>query len=90
MKVARDWDERADELAAQAISDGAPTAWFDRLYTEGSSGVVGMPRAPWSSGGLGADAEYLASLGFDTVAFDVAPTTSLATAREPVGRHTRR
>ena len=96
--MARDWDERADELAAQAISDGAPTAWFDRLYAEGSSGVVGMPwdrsepapqlqewvesqavdgtgrRAVVVGCGLGADAEFLASRGFDTVAFDVAPT----------------
>lgn len=96
--MARDWDERADELAAQAISDGAPTSWFDRLYAEGCSGVVGMPwdrsqPAPqlreWAESqavdgsgrravvvgcGLGADAEYLASLGFDTAAFDVAPT----------------
>ncbi|NUS40854.1 MAG: methyltransferase domain-containing protein [Terrabacter sp.] len=34
--------------------------------------------------GLGADAEYLASLGFDTVAFDVAPTAvRVAQERHP-------
>ncbi len=34
--------------------------------------------------GLGADAEFLASLGFDTVAFDVAPTAvDLARSRNP-------
>ena len=106
--MARDWDERADELAAQAISDGAPTAWFDRLYSEGSSGAVGMPwdrsqpapqlrewvgsheiegggrRAVVVGCGLGADAEYLASVGFDTVAFDVAPTAvRVAQERHP-------
>ena len=34
--MARDWDVRGDELAAEAIASGEPTAWFDRLYTEGA------------------------------------------------------
>ena len=103
--MSRDWDDRADELAAEAISAGEPTAWFDRLYTEGASGAVSMPwdrsepqpvlrdwaleakpsgegrRAVVVGCGLGADAEFLASLGFSTVAFDVAPT-AVEVARE--------
>jgi SAM-dependent methyltransferase len=41
--MARDWDVRADELSAEAISDGEPTAWFDRLYSAGEAGEVSMP-----------------------------------------------
>lgn len=41
--MTRDWDERADELAAEAIGGGEPTAWFDRLYAEGAAGAVTMP-----------------------------------------------
>ena len=39
----RDWAHRADQLAAQAYADGQPTAWFDRLYAEGSAGTIDMP-----------------------------------------------
>jgi SAM-dependent methyltransferase len=106
--MVRDWDDRADELAAEAISDGTPTAWFDRLYAEGSAGSVSMPwdRAEpqpllrqWADStgvsgdgrsavvvgcGLGADAEFLAALGFATVAFDVSPTAvDIARDRHP-------
>jgi SAM-dependent methyltransferase len=41
--VTREWNERADELAASAIAEGEPTAWFDRLYAEGAAGHVTMP-----------------------------------------------
>lgn len=41
--MTRDWDLRADELSAEAIAGGEPTAWFDRLYTEGATGRIGMP-----------------------------------------------
>jgi SAM-dependent methyltransferase len=41
--VVREWNERADELAAQAYEQGAPTAWFDRLYAEASAGATTMP-----------------------------------------------
>lgn len=34
----RRWNERADELSAQAYAEGSPTAWFDHLYAEGASG----------------------------------------------------
>lgn len=34
----RKWQNRADELAAEALAAGQPSAWFDRLYTEGVSG----------------------------------------------------
>ena len=106
--VARDWDLRGDELAAAAIAAGEPTAWFDRLYTEGEQGAVSMPwdreephplLREWADArglvgqgrtavvvgcGLGADAEYLARLGFVTTAFDVAPTAvRLAAERHP-------
>lgn len=39
----RDWVSRADELAGQAYAAGEPTAWFDRLYAEGSAGIIDMP-----------------------------------------------
>ncbi len=106
--MTRDWDVRADELSAEAIGDGEPTAWFDRLYAEGATGQVRMPwdrdqpqvqlvewaertgvdgdgRAAVVVGcGLGADAEYLAALGFRTTGFDVAPTAiAQARARHP-------
>lgn len=38
-----DWESRADDLAAQAIAAGEPTAWFDRLYAAGRRGDVSMP-----------------------------------------------
>lgn len=41
--MTRDWDLRADELAGEAIGNGEPTAWFDRLYAEGVAGSVSMP-----------------------------------------------
>lgn len=93
--MTRDWDLRGDELAAESIARGEPTAWFDRLYAEGVAGQVSMPwdrtdphplvsewasgRAPAGGGlravvvgsGLGADAEYLAGLGYDVTGFDV-------------------
>lgn len=109
--TARDWDERAGVLAAEAYASGEPNAWFDRLYGEGVAGRISMPwdrdarhpllsdwaeglfagapgRALWGAGrralvvgcGLGADAEYLASLGFATTAFDLSPN-AVATAR---------
>ena len=106
--MARDWDVRADELSAEAIAGGEPTAWFDRLYDAGDAGEVAMPwdrdepqvllrewaeardlrgagrRAVVVGCGLGADAEYLASLGFVTTGFDVAATAvRLAQERHP-------
>jgi SAM-dependent methyltransferase len=41
--MVRDWDERADELASEAIGRGEPTSWFDRLYAEGLAGDIGVP-----------------------------------------------
>jgi SAM-dependent methyltransferase len=41
--MARDWDLLGDELAAEAIGRGEPTAWFDRLYAAGVAGEVSMP-----------------------------------------------
>jgi SAM-dependent methyltransferase len=106
--MVRDWDVRADQLSAEAISAGQPTAWFDRLYAAGDAGEVSMPwdrdgpnplLEEWavSQGlegggrpavvvgcGLGADAEYLARLGFATTGFDIAPTAvRLAEERHP-------
>lgn len=106
--MARDWDGRADELAAAAIESGEPTAWFDRLYAEGAAGEITMPwdhdepnvlLAEWAERGgvegdgrravvvgcgLGADAEHVASLGFRTTGFDIAPTAiAQARARHP-------
>ena len=94
--MTRDWDLRADELAAEAIGSGEPTAWFDRLYAEGLAGEISVPWdredpnpqfASWAQEvrldgagrtavvvgcGLGADAEFLARLGFETTGFDIA------------------
>ena len=106
--MARDWDERADQLSAAAIGEGRPTAWFEQLYAAGEAGEVSMPwdrdvpqplLAEWTSQqqlsgagrrgvvvgcGLGADAEHLAALGFETVGFDVSPTAvRLARERHP-------
>lgn len=102
--MTREWNQRADELAAEAIGGGEPTAWFDRLYAEGAAGEVSMPwdrdqahpllaewadrtgvagdgrRAVVAGCGLGADAEFLAGLGFRTTGFDVA-ATAIAQAR---------
>lgn len=108
MSEPRDWDVRANELSADAIGRGDPTAWFDELYAEGRDGAVGMPwdrsvpqvdlrtwaeregldgtgrRAVVVGCGLGADAEYLSSLGFTTSAFDISPTAvELARSRNP-------
>ena len=43
MSAPRDWDLRANELSAEAIGRGDPTAWFDELYAAGRAGEVGMP-----------------------------------------------
>lgn len=101
----RDWHPRADELAAEAIGEGEPTTWFDRLYAAGVAGEVSMPwdrtgpqplleewagaagidgagrRAVVVGCGLGADAAYVAGLGFATTGFDVSPT-AVQQARE--------
>ena len=107
-RSAGDWEKHADRLAAEAIADDEPTAWFERLYAAGRAGTVRMPwnrtepqwmLARWTSDrridgtgrravvvgcGLGADAEHVAGLGFDTVAFDISTTAiELATARFP-------
>jgi SAM-dependent methyltransferase len=96
----REWQERADELAADAVAAGEPTAWFDRLYAEGVDGSTTLAwdrvepnvllvraieqqpdlsqghgkRAIVVGAGLGADAAYLARLGYETLGFDVSPT----------------
>ncbi len=104
----RDWDRRADELAAAAIEAGRPTEWFDRLYAEGRAGEVSMPwdrtdphpllrewvestgldgvgrRAVVVGCGLGADAAYLTTRGFDVLGFDLS-ATAVEVARERHG-----
>lgn len=42
-----DWRDAAEALAAEAIADGDPTAWFDRLYAAGRRGDVPLP---WDRG----------------------------------------
>lgn len=92
----RDWDARADELADRAVADGAPTRWFDELWSQAERDEIDTPwdrdapspplvervhalgegagrRAAVVGAGLGADAELLAGLGWDVLAFDVSP-----------------
>lgn len=38
MSEPRRWQERADQLAAESIAAGRPSAWFDPLYAEGVAG----------------------------------------------------
>ncbi|GAA2819406.1 class I SAM-dependent methyltransferase [Crossiella cryophila] len=100
-----DWEPLAGRLAHEALAEGAPTAWFDRLYRAGADGEVDLPwdrQAPqpllaaWAAAGelsgagrravvvgcgLGADAEFLAGLGFATTGFDIAET-AIRTNRE--------
>jgi hypothetical protein len=103
-----DWQGYADRLAARALADGTPAAWFDRLYAAAEAGDVAMPwdrtapnqlliewarregltgdgrRALVTGCGLGADAEYVASLGFATTGIDVSGTAiGLAQRRNP-------
>ena len=61
--MTEDWQARANELAAESIDAGEPTAWFDRLYAAGVAGEVSMPwsrdgahaaLAEWTSGRTGA------------------------------------
>lgn len=109
-KEPREWSERADELAADAIAAGEPTAWFERLYAEGVDGSTTLAwnrtapnqllvrwfdehdhlragaarRAIVVGAGLGADANFVASLGYDTTAFDVSATAvRIAAERVP-------
>jgi SAM-dependent methyltransferase len=37
------WEQRADQLAKQAVAEGRATEWFDRLYAEATAGKVDMP-----------------------------------------------
>jgi SAM-dependent methyltransferase len=105
----RDWDRRAGELSARAITSGRPTAWFDELYAAGDAGEISMPwdhpepdplLREWTSSlsvegpgrravvvgcGLGADAEHVATLGFETVGFDLSPTAIEVARRRHAG-----
>jgi SAM-dependent methyltransferase len=82
------WFER---LYAAAADGAVPVPWDrggprDVLVDWVRTGeVTGHGRSAVVVGcGLGADAEYLAGLGFDTVAFDVSPTAvQLARSRHP-------
>jgi len=37
------WDPQAERLAAIAVADGRPTAWFEQLYSSARRGEVSMP-----------------------------------------------
>jgi ubiquinone/menaquinone biosynthesis C-methylase UbiE len=76
-----------EELYVRAEAGEAVVPWArdepNRLLVEwtGARGLSGGGRRALVVGsGLGDDAEHLASLGFDTVAFDIAPT-AIAVAR---------
>src|SRR5436305_14506328 len=90
-----DPDERARQLAGEALRSDDPTGWFERLYAAAAQGEVAVPWArggphpllvDWTQqrdrsghgkralvvgAGLGADAEFIAGLGFRTTGFDV-------------------
>ena len=97
-----DWDAESARLAARALADGRPTAWFEELYAAGAREEITMPwnrarpaplLAEWLSGsgagqsavvvgcGLGADAEFVATHGFATTAFDIS-ATAVRTAQQ--------
>ncbi|MFL6100368.1 MAG: class I SAM-dependent methyltransferase [Actinomycetales bacterium] len=109
----RNWSDRADELAADAIAAGEPTAWFEQLYAEGVAGSTALAwdretanplmlqwfdehqdlregsgkKAVVVGAGLGADAARVASLGYDTTAFDVSPTAVRLASERVHGVH---
>lgn len=93
-------DDHAQDLAAESLAAGSPTAWFEPLYDAAGRGEA---EVPWDRGaphpllsewfaqhpeeatgdgrtaivpgmGPGHDSELLASLGFRTSAFDIAPS----------------
>ncbi|GIF62006.1 methyltransferase type 12 [Asanoa ishikariensis] len=100
-----DPDAYARELASEAIAEGDPTGWFERLYAAAADGAVAVPwdratphslLAEWAArsavvgdgrralvvgAGLGRDAEFVAGLGFDVVAFDIS-ATAIASAKQ--------
>lgn len=39
----RDWESETESLAAEAIAQGQPNAWFDRLYGAAREGQITMP-----------------------------------------------
>ena len=104
-----DSDERTRELAAEAVTSGESTGWFEKLYLAAEAGEATVPwdrttphvllgqwtqeqgvegagrRAIVVGCGFGADAEHLAGLGFDTIAFDIAPTAVAAARRRAPG-----
>ncbi|MGG5257059.1 class I SAM-dependent methyltransferase [Phycicoccus avicenniae] len=41
----RDWDRRADQLAAAALADEQPTRWFDELWSAAAADEVDTPWA---------------------------------------------
>jgi hypothetical protein len=41
--VTEAWQRRADQLAAESLAQGEPTAWFERLFAEGAAGMTTMP-----------------------------------------------
>ena len=43
MATDRDWEDAADQLAAQAMADGEPTRWFDELWSAGERDELDVP-----------------------------------------------
>jgi SAM-dependent methyltransferase len=82
---ATDWFE---QLYAQADAGEAVVPWARdepnpllEAWTQARGLAGGGRRALVVGSGLGDDAEHLASLGFDTVAFDIAPSAIAASRR---------
>jgi len=65
----------AGKLAAESATASDATNWFELLYQTAARGEATIPWATLVVGcGFGDDAEFVASLGFNVVAFDISPT----------------
>jgi len=83
-----------EQLYGKAESESVPIPWADLVPNPNvialleERGINGAGRLALKIGcGLGDDSEYLASLGFKVVAFDISPTAiRLARGRFPISR----
>ena len=75
----RDWDALASRLGSEAVADGAPTRWFEELWSAAARDEVDLPwdrRSP-----LPPVAEHVTALGMPPAA--VPPSSVRGSARMP-------